>query len=212
MDGGNQVLTMNAFRLLSVSLLLTLIGACASEPETEPKWVFPESALTGMEVEEDTLTRKTLFLLYSVDGVFRDTLWFKPQTKASWHRLFQVRLPDSSKSAEQLVLSCPGSDGHLEIHSHTAPVNQRVQIQLSDTLPERDFFRLIDRRTFSDSIQEPQVYHGVDVDLEVLGLRLYPFDTETNSYSGQVALKFSGLFRSSEKEQLHEIEGYLGAW
>ncbi|GEM_PF-1214421 len=212
MDGGNEVLIMNLFRILSISLLLTLIGSCASEPKTESPWDFPESALTGFQITEDTLKRETLFLLYSVDGVFRDTLWFKPQTKASWHRLFQLRLPDSSKPAEQLVLSCPGSDGHLEIHSHRAPVNQRIQIQLSDTLPERDFFRLIDRRIFPDSIKEPQVYHGVDVDLEVLGLRIYPFFTETNSYSGQVALKFSGLFRSSEKEQLHKIEGYLGAW
>ena len=212
MDGGNEVLIMNLFRILWISLLLMLIGSCASEPKTEAPWDFPESALTGSQITEDTLKRETLFLLYSVDGVFRDTLWFKPQTKTSWHRLFQLRLADSSQPAEQLELSCPGTDGHLEIHSHRAPVNQPIQLQLSDTLPEHDFFRLIDRRALSDSTAGPQVYQGVDIDLEFLGFRLYPYDPETNSYSGQVALQFSGFFRSSEKGQLYEIEGYLGAW
>lgn len=212
MDCGNQVIGMTPFRMLCFSIFLLLLGACAGEPETEAPWDFPESALTGFEITDDTLTRETLFLLYSVDGVFRDTLWFKPQTKTSWHRLFQLQLSDSIEQAKQMVLSCPGTDGHLEIHSQKAAVSEVIQLQFSDTLPKQDFFRLIDRRTFSDSISEPKVYHGVDVDLEVLGIRLYPFNIETDTYSGHVALKFSGLFQSRNKDQLHEIEGYLGAW
>lgn len=194
-----------------IFILIAWISSCADEPETEAPWQFPREAITGTEIKTDSFPRLNLFLLYTVDGRYRDTLWFKPHDKPRWENLFTIQTPKSQDAYKEMNLSCPGEDGHLEIQSQSAIVGQSIKMQLSDSTQYTDFFRIIDRRFPDDSSAIAAIYQGVNVNLEVQGMRLYPLDIESEKYSGHIALTFSGLFQSRTREQLHEIEGFVGA-
>jgi hypothetical protein len=203
---------MRAPKFLKISSLAILLFACAKEPATEAPWEFPLDAFSDIEIKSDTLLRQTLFLLYTVDGEYQDTLSFKPQVKESWQDLFKLSRGDASQKFSDLQMSCPGSDGHLEIHSKKIALKDSVQMEFADSLSYTDFFRIIDRRVDSDLNKKARIYQGVNVNLYFLGARVYPLDSAESSYSGHCALYFSGLFSSRHAEHLHEIEGYLGAW
>lgn len=203
---------MRATRFLKISSLVILIFACAKEPAPKAPWKFPIEAFSDLEIKKDTLFRQTLFLLYTIDGEYQDTLWFKPQVKESWSELFKLSKGDSSQKFSDLQLSCPGSDGHLEIHSKKIALKDSVQMEFADSLNFTDFFRIIDRRVDGDLTMKARIYQGVNVNLYFLGARLYPLDSAESSYSGHCALYFSGLFSSRHSKHLHDIEGYLGAW
>lgn len=198
--------------MLLIAFALLLVSACSKDPETEPPWKYPTSKLRGVAVQEDSLTRQKIFLLYSVDGVFQDTLWLKPHTKPHWDRLFQIHGSPNDGKIGKMTLSCPGKNGHVEIHSAKTLVGNKVRMQLADSLRQTDFFRLIDRRETADSLNGAAVYQGLDVELEVQGLMLYPYDSSKNIYSGHIALTFAGIFESRKTKERLSIEGYLGAW
>ncbi len=203
---------MRATRFLKLSSLFVIFFACAKEPTPEAPWEFPLEGFSEVEMKSDTLVRQTLFLLYTVDGEYRDTLWFKPQVKESWTDLFKLSGEESSREFSSFQMSCPGTDGHLEIHSEKIVMKDSVQMEFADSLDFTDFFRIIDRRVDSDLNMKAHIYQGVDVNLKLLGARLYPLDSLESTYSGHCALYFSGLFNSRHSDQLHEIKGYLRAW
>ncbi len=203
---------MQLIRIFSCFILLAIYTSCRDQSEVKAPWQFPENALVGTELKSDSFARQTLFLLYAVDGVYKDTLWFKPQNKPRWEHLFTISEPEAPNSTQNMTISCPGEEGHIEIHSQHAIVGQSVQMEFSDSTRYTDFFRIIDRRSLPDSSMTARVYQGVDVDMQVLGIHLYPLDTLKAKYSGHIALKFSGLFQSRKNSGFHEIEGYFGAW
>jgi hypothetical protein len=203
------------FRSVIISVLvLSSLAGCSRDPEPDSRatWIFPENALRAYQKESDSLSRQQIFLLYRIDNIYQDTLWFKPHTQSNWAHLFQIQAPESPHVAQHMRLSCPGTDGHVEIQSRHARIGQAIKLKLADSTGQNDFFRIIDRRSGPKNGADPKVYQGRDVDMEILGLRLYRQDTIRDIFSGHIALKFSGQFQSRKEGSMHHVEGYLGAW